>query len=113
MYSSRQQHNYKDGEPRWSYGGLWSYREMAYGKRPAPGCEAWTLPGGDGRNGANYAGKCSSTPAEGVTDPSLQNVESGGRPMIRGAAQLARGRDAWRYRRRNAPTGVSDHGWSL
>jgi hypothetical protein len=20
----------KDGEPRWSYGGLWSYREMAY-----------------------------------------------------------------------------------
>jgi hypothetical protein len=29
-YLSRQRRNYKDGEPRWSYDGLWSYREMAY-----------------------------------------------------------------------------------
>ena len=71
MYSSRQQHNYKDGEPRWSYGGLWSYREMAYEETISARVQAWAFPGGDGRNGANYAGKCSSTPAKGVTDPSL------------------------------------------
>ncbi len=29
-YSSLQRRNYRDREPRWSYGGLWSFREMAY-----------------------------------------------------------------------------------